>query len=481
MNLINLPSSSLITKSAYPESNGFHREFPNSGLSTDMICRGLKKQNLSPEYFEFSTKNISLENKIKLFKEYIYAYCSSGLPLILGVSIQDFETSKEKGLHAVTILGYALNKKEIENKSSLISHKLNKIYVNDDRYGAFLRIVLKDNEFEVEVEQNDEVTTQIDFSKEKYIPDTLIIGVYHKIRIPYLMIKDICLLLVDLFSEHLIDKKLNSVADVIKAFEWDIHIKENFVLKNDILKRRISHKEKYLTKSLPKYIWSATAIFADTQIFELIFDATDIDQGTVFLEFLPKHQEYSKTIKKYVKDYFESRFTTKDVKKDSASLLWAMNDYFKKQETYLENLNDLYGYLKIPSMIKSEEMTNDIIIDHCEIRLNKKVDKKVFFLNKKLKDNLVYIWLIDKEGFLCIGKEKLNSRMGHPTLTNGMPARIGGEMKFNPSNNTWKINPFSGRYSSEYKSQEKKEYVNNAIIYKFSVFFPKEKFENEKI
>ena len=48
-----VPSSGEITKSAYPELNGHSREFPNKGLSTDMISRSLRKQNLSPEYFEF--------------------------------------------------------------------------------------------------------------------------------------------------------------------------------------------------------------------------------------------------------------------------------------------------------------------------------------------------------------------------------------------------------------------------------------------
>ena len=481
MNLLNLPSSNLITKSAYPENNGLDREFPNSGLSTEMICRSLRAQDFSPEYFEFSDENlvISKKNKMKLFKEYIYAYCSSGLPLILGVSVKDFDTLEEKGLHAVTIVGYSLNKTK-KTKSSLLSHKLDKIYVNDDRFGPFLRIVLRKGKCEVEVKQNDAVTTHIDFSKEIYIPDTLIIGVYHKIRIPYLMIKNTCLLLVELFSEHLVDKKLDSLAELIKVFDWDIHIKENSNLKSDIFKRNISNKEEYLTKSLPKYIWSATAIFANEEIFELIFDATDIDQGTVFLEFLPINTEYSESIREYLEDYFESRFSHNPVKEDSANLLWGMSNYFKKKETYLETLTSLFGYLTIPTMIKPEEMKNDNIINQCAKRANKIIDKEDFFLDRKIAKGATYIWVIDKEGFLCVGVEKTDSKKGHPTLTDGMPARIGGEMKFNEANNTWEINPFSGRYSSEYGYEEKKMYVDNVITYKFSLFFPEEKFKCAK-
>ena len=55
-NTLPLPSSSDITKSAYPEKNGHYREFPNSGLSTEMICRSLRAYDVVPEYFEFSSE-----------------------------------------------------------------------------------------------------------------------------------------------------------------------------------------------------------------------------------------------------------------------------------------------------------------------------------------------------------------------------------------------------------------------------------------
>jgi len=139
-NTFNLPSSSSITRSAYPEENGHHRECPNSGLSTDMICRSLCAYDFAPEYFEFSNKEYDLipkSEKLNLLREYIFSYCSSGLPLILGVSVRDSITDEDKGLHAVTILGYALKD---DVSTPLISHRLEKLYIHDDRFGPFLKI-----------------------------------------------------------------------------------------------------------------------------------------------------------------------------------------------------------------------------------------------------------------------------------------------------------------------------------------------------
>lgn len=91
-----------------------------------------------------------------------------------------------------------------------------------------------------------------------------------------------------------------------------------------------------------------------------------------------------------------------------------------------------------------------------------------------------YIWLIDKDGFLCITNEYEWTTIGHPTITGGMPARIGGELKFNESEEVWIINNKSGRFSLfEYTIEEQEEYINNAMKYKFLPFFPNEKFKCE--
>lgn len=478
---LDLPSSSAITRSAYPEKNGFHREFPNSGLSTDMICRSMREYDLTPEHFDFT--NILGKNKrIKYLKEYIYSYCSSGLPLIMGVLIKDSKTEKEKGLHAVTILGYSL--KDDHSNVKLMSHNIEKIYVHDDRVGPFLRVEFEKDTFKVSLDANSSVTENNIFDNEIYLPSTLIIGLYHKIRIPYLRIKNTCMDLQKSIIEFLENFGFQREANLFKEFVWDIQIRQNKDIKSAILKSKIKNKEKYLTKSWPKYLWSATVFYENQQIFEIIFDATDISQGDVFLDIIPIHEEYTELIVELIKRYAYAHFKDKihllSTIKNEDNYVWGIIKYFRDKESYISTLSDLYGYLKIPAIINKEELVHGSIINSCEVRLNKENNYEDFQFDNHI-NSFKYIWVIDKEGFLCIGKEYDNTRKGHPTLTDGMPARIGGELKFNPSENVWEVNPFSGRYSSEYTNEEKKKFIKNVIQYKFSVYFPSEKFATKEL
>ncbi len=88
------------------------------------------------------------------------------------------------------------------------------------------------------------------------------------------------------------------------------------------------------------------------------------------------------------------------------------------------------------------------------------------------------IWLIDANGCLIIGREKIGSNQGHPTLTGGDPARIGGEIQKN--GDKWMVNPFSRRYSSEYEKEDKIKYIDNVIAYKLKPTFPNDIFKRSK-
>lgn len=510
--LKNIPSSSEITKNAYTEINGHSREFPNNGLTTQMICRSLRTQNFSPEYFEFKKEDISL-NKQRL-QEYIYAYCSSDMPLILGVTVKDSlnsgnsklfskisrylnksKNNDTKGLHAVTVLGYALKN---SSSSNLISHNLEKIYVHDDRYGPFIRMILDDNnKFKVQLDK-DNISGLID-KEEIYEVDTLIIGLYHKIRIPYIHIKNTCISLIDNLKDILpnmegspsSEEEIGSFKKLFSDIKWNITIKENARLKNDLIKKEFDNKEYHLTKSLPKYLWSASAFIDNNELFELLFDATDIDQSEVFIDFISYQTDqdieyYSSEIKEIVSFYAKYKIQENVINLDilddkEENYINGIINYFNEDITYKDSLDDIFGYLKIPGYIKEQETENHVINNGRIFRENI-VNSENFILDDNLSDSSKYIWLIDREGFLCIGEEYKDSVNGHPTLTKGKPARIGGELI--PRSNEegeqiWEINTKSGRYSKKYTDTEKKKFVENALNYKFKILFQKSKFKLE--
>jgi len=475
-NLSDLPSPNLITKGGYSKNDGVEREFPNSGLSIGMICSSLNINGLSPENYSFieNSENIierKEQKRFELFKEYIHAYCSSGLPLILGVMVKDASTNQQKGLHAVTILGYSIDKKV---QSQFSSHGLDKIYVHDDRLGPFLKVVLKDETYEVELEINNTVSQLSTPRKEIYIPDTLIIGLYHKIRIPYLNIKNTVIDLMKLFIKYLKEIEEEEIASVISQFKWDIQIKENVNLKESILKnQKIKNKEEYLVKSLPKYMWSATAIMDDLELFEMLFDATDVEQGDVFLGFVSLEGEVSDFIIDYISKYCKEKYDFSPSDNTANSSFLGILRASREKESSSNILKTLFGYLNIPKRIKEQEIENDTIINQCEVRLSKRPTPIEFKLDSELPSCWkYYIWVVDQDGCLCIGKELSIKPLGHPTLTDGMPARIGGQLIYNKEKNEWEVDFISGRYSSDYTYEEKIEYLTNVITYKFNVYFP---------
>jgi len=471
-----LPSDSEITKSAYSDDNGYGREFPTNGLSTEMICRSLSKYNYASEYFDFSK-----QKNLNLLKEYIFTYCSSGYPLILGINVKRKKSNgkyKNLGLHAITIIGYSMTQDFQNSKST--AHNINALYVHDDRFGPYLKIDLTNDKFVVTLDENNTLSP-INTDDEIYEPDVLILGLYHKIRVPYIKIKDSCIGLIELVSDYLKEKDANDPAKLLEQFQWDIQLKENNQIKSDIRNSTIiENKEYYLTKSLPKYLWYSIAYFEGTAVFGMLFDATDIEHGDIFLEFIPL-SKYSKNIveifKVYSDEYFQNKISNNITYHNG--YIWGIVKYFRENESHEENLCKLYGYLKIPNKIKEEELSDNKILNKREIRLNSENDYEKFKLDKSL-ENEVYIWVIDKDGFLCIGREFKKSNQGHPTLTDGMPARVGGELIYNYEDKEWIVNPFSGRYSSEYTLSDKVKYVENTIKYKFQVFFPDENFKIEE-
>lgn len=66
-----------------------------------------------------------------------------------------------------------------------------------------------------------------------------------------------------------------------------------------------------------------------------------------------------------------------------------------------------------------------------------------------LDHNQAHVWVIDRFGDLIIGEEPADdpARKGHPALTGGQPARLGGEMHYCEADGYWELNTKSGTYS----------------------------------
>ena len=197
-----LPSPSAITKSASLPISEAGRTFPTSGLTPLQVARSLKHFELEPIIIPCDSDSDFLD-----LKEALYSYISNDVPVIIGGDIYKKTGEGEAkyiGKHLICALGFHLNQITIDNKITLKyrSHGIDKIYVHDDRYGPYVKIDASSIGFNSE----SKVINGLKFDLRKFdlhgnesierteyfVPEIAIVGLYHKVRVPYFDIRDIC-------------------------------------------------------------------------------------------------------------------------------------------------------------------------------------------------------------------------------------------------------------------------------------------------
>jgi hypothetical protein len=87
--------------------------------------------------------------------------------------------------------------------------------------------------------------------------------------------------------DSLVEAQRSLFLQILPArLEWDIFLSQVNTYKSELLNSpHLNAKEKQntLTEKMPKYLWRAIGLLDDSPMIELVFDATDIEQGNVFV------------------------------------------------------------------------------------------------------------------------------------------------------------------------------------------------------
>jgi hypothetical protein len=127
----------------------------------------------------------------------------------------------------------------------------------------------------------------------------------------------------------------------------------------------------------------------------------------------------------------------------------------------------MYGPLGLPrrELKTGEKDGNENIaqrVDVHTVRSGSGIDGFKFLIKKKN-----YIWVINELGDIVIGEDvhQGNEYKGHPTLIDGKPGRVAGEVKFNFQINRWMANLKSRAYSENilWGSDEYFIYLKNVL------------------
>lgn len=274
-----------ITKSATEHFPLEERPFPNKGLTVKQMMHAVKELDMEPYI-------VDVENDENILKNIIHSYLSYGIPIILVIDLYDINAEGEsnyEGSHAVVITGYRLKNKTTNsspnNNLRLVSSDISRIFVHDDQIGPFAKMKIEGKKIKIKINGDKAIETAALITEWKFraVPITILIPLYHKIRIPFENILEI----VERFNS-IIDNAIENINDELipdEKIEWDIFLTNVNDLKKEILSKsgKEGNFKDILKKNLPRFIWKVKALNKGKPFMELLFDATDIEQGTLFL------------------------------------------------------------------------------------------------------------------------------------------------------------------------------------------------------
>ncbi len=295
-----IPTPVEITKAATVNSPTQSRNLPNDGLTLEQMAHAIRNVGLEP----FA---VTVQNEYVL-KSTIFSYLKAGIPIAMAIAIYDTSVQPHafKGRHAVAVTGYNIVGTDIVplkgtgflSKSS----RINKIYVHDDQVGPFARMKLDNMPVTIDKENLFSLSSSWigqdgNLGSVRAIPYTVLLPLYHKIRIPLEIIENLLIdfdVLIEFFRTN------NLIPALKKRLEWEVFLSSLNDLKTGFFQSRLlkaDQQKGILTEKLPKFIWRAIASVDDEPVIELVFDATDIEQGNFFLRSIKYNNDFFEVLK----------------------------------------------------------------------------------------------------------------------------------------------------------------------------------------
>ena len=284
-----IPSPSAITTQATEILTKDQRAFPSPGLTSIEMAHAIKSVGLEPYL-------VNAANHY-LLKATLYAYLRAGIPMMFGFHLIDVSASSPEviGKHAVAITGYSLGRAQatfLESMGFLLkATRIDKIYVHDDQVGPFSRMEFDDQTIQFkDGSQALSILTSWqgndgNIGGKRAVSDILLIPLYHKIRIPFGVVHDI-VLGFDSLLKSVISQVIPDLMPIFQQAEWDIYLISVNDLKKEVFNSvnlNTEIRRNILMQSFPRYLWRALLIFDGGIKIDLLFDATDIEQGAFFL------------------------------------------------------------------------------------------------------------------------------------------------------------------------------------------------------
>ena len=278
-----IPSPVKITKAALQRFPMAERGLPSSGLTDIQMANGIRSVGLDPIPFNVDPRK-TVEATATI-QDITYAYLKCGIPALLGVRLAGLPDDPG---HAVAVTGFSLGlpNPTPRGKTSFLlrSSRIDKIYAHDDGIGPFARMALQKRTLGgagVVVLTTNWRDEQGNSGRVFALPEIILVPVYHKIRIPYNSALE-SVISFDAWIQELAKKGFQLFGE---RLEWDIYLTTVNDIKTEIESSQLiggRYKKALLLEPMPRFMWRATALVQRQPVVDLLFDATDIDQGSFF-------------------------------------------------------------------------------------------------------------------------------------------------------------------------------------------------------
>jgi hypothetical protein len=278
-----IPSPYEITRAATHLLPADSRAIPNKGLTAQMMAQAIRGVGLEPLPLKVGER--------EWLKIELYGYLCACLPMVLGVDLVDGTSATSwtsLGRHAVAVLGFNLGAPATPLQGTslvLRSSRMDKIYVHDDQVGPFARMEMSDTDLRYQ-QPGSTLFSAPSMSTSwpstvggevRAVPFLALAAIYHKIRITLPTVLE-RVAAVDDFC-----RIIATIAPLaLDALEWDVRLTTVTKFKCEFREHSPlvgPRRQDGLTRSMPRFLWRATALRGDTPVLDLLFDATDIDSG----------------------------------------------------------------------------------------------------------------------------------------------------------------------------------------------------------
>jgi hypothetical protein len=196
----------------------------------------------------------------------------------------------------MVVAGYSLPKTakapippdDIATRASCIE----KLYCHDDQVGPFARMEF-DGKVPVSSISSPNPPGTLNAIEQRFQPMSLMVPLYHKIRIPYAVVRR------DVVELEVVIIQSGSTV----RFEWDITLITIDQLKKDYVKDQSlgNLKVDLLTMMMPRFIWRAVATLNGVVMAEFLFDATDVTDHSSCFHVVNRNSSFENSLKNLVK------------------------------------------------------------------------------------------------------------------------------------------------------------------------------------